>query len=357
MIALPAANIITFNESVSNPELKELLDTFREKLVLPTYLPEEQRKKIYNPKLKQILQNDPVTLEIDEVVHKFRHVDRMSLPNCNDLVKSVLKSMKTPADIQNLPPLLEGCKRAPRKVTERHYPSMIRLASKLNSLNVILDMVKAVDRTGFKLNSSEKIDELFVWIQYDAIASGWDKAKTERALKRTQLVLNLLEAEKAHRPKPDHAGRFPFHRDPQFLAARLHMAAVQAVHHQERKDVGGKVAKFADELVKLWPEGKGLLDLQPDESYRERTKMSYYVNRNRYLLSAAPVLNGLTLAAQVVDPGLAMQLQNRADAVDAEIKVALAQPQERASIGQKVYNQLFNPEAETEQGEEAAVAE
>lgn len=291
-----------------------------------------------------ILQNDPVTLEIDGVVHKFRYTDIMLLPHTNKMLKSAIEHMKTPADLQNLSPLLEGLKRAPRRIAPRLYNKMIRKCSELDNLNIILDIIKAVDRTGFKLGSSEKVDELLVWIQVDAIRNDWDKEKLERALKRTQLVLNLLETEKAHWPTPECAGKFPFHRDPQFLAARLHMAAALAVHHNGGKDVDGKVAKFAEELVKLWPEGKGILDLQPMEAYAHKSKMAYLFHRNRFLLTASPILNGLTMATQVVDPALGMQLQNRADAVDAEIKKALAEPSDKPSSGEDLYKTLFTSE-------------
>ncbi|KAL2021055.1 hypothetical protein VTK56DRAFT_7710 [Thermocarpiscus australiensis] len=351
-----AAQVITFTQT-ANPELKQILETMREKIILPTYLPPQQRKRMYNPKLKPYLQNDPITLEIDGVVHKFRYVNRVTdLPNTHALVRDAIRAMKTSSDFHNLPMLLEGCERANRKLDETLYPKMIRRAAMANCLRVIIDCIRAVERTGFKLDTSEKINELLVWIQKRPIDSGWDKGATRAALKQTQLVLELLEGNESHRPKKGSAGRFPFYRDPQVLAARLHMAAALAVHHQGAKDADGSVTKYAEELVRLWPEGKGLLDLQPDVAYGERSRMRYLLDRNMYLWYASPVLNGLTLAAQVVaDPGLAMQLQNRADAVDAEIRTALASEKlKKGGRGEYMYNKLFNPQ---EEAEEQATAE
>jgi hypothetical protein len=328
----------------------------RQKVFLPTYLAAEQRKKIHDRKLADVLRNDPVTMEIDGVVHKFRYVDRMTeMPNTRKALRRVFDCMKTPADFKNVPPLLEGCVRARRKVDPEMLTKLIRRASMHGGLQVIVDCVKAVGRTGFKLDTSEKINELLTWIQHPAIMSGFNKAKTQTALKQVQLILNILESEQIHWPSKESEGRFPFYRDPQMLAARLHMAAAMAVYHQEGKDENGKVTKYAQELVALWPENAGLLDLQPDESYQSKTKMQYLLDRNHYLWIASPVLNGLTLATQVVDPGLVMHLQNRADAVEAEVRAALDSDKlKRGGRGELMYNTLFNPQANAEEAEEEA---
>ncbi|KAK4156015.1 hypothetical protein C8A00DRAFT_31065 [Chaetomidium leptoderma] len=350
-----AGNIITFGET-SSPELAELLDSFRQKVILPSYLAGEQRKKIYKAKLKHILQNDPITMEIDGVVHKFRHLNQMQdLPNTHGSWTSALALMKTLADFQNVQPLLEGCMRDRRRVSPDMHVKIIRRAALHDSLEVVMDCVRAVQRTGFKLDRSEIINELLVCLQWPAISSGWNAGKTKTALRQIQLVLDILESDKSHMPKDITVGAFRFYQDPQVLAARLHMAAARAVYHQDGKDVDGKVTKYAEEIVALWPEGNGLLDLQPDASYADRWKMKYLLHRNTYLWLASPVLNGLMLAAQVVDPGLAMQLQNRADMVDAEVKTALSAP-ERVKSGkaENMYQALFNPQAKEEVEEEAA---
>lgn len=329
-----------------------MLETFRQKLLLPTYLSQEQQKRIYRLKFQQQLQNDPITLEIDGVVYKFRYTNRMELPHARDLIRRALNAMKTPDDLRNLSPLLQACKRAHRKIDLSFYPKMIRLAARAGCLHMILDMARAVGRTHFKLDTSEKVNTLLAFLQKRAVDSGWDRDKTREALRQTQLVLNMMESEPLHQPKPATAGRFPFYRDPQVLAARLHLAAAIAVHHQDGKDVDGKVTKYGEELVRLWPEGYGLLDLQPDEAFRDRRKMFYMLNRSTYLFMASPVLNGLTLAAQVADPGLTMQLQNRADAVESEIRAALSSEDvKEGSLGKVMYNRLFNPEAEGEEAE------
>ncbi|KAL2141951.1 hypothetical protein VTI28DRAFT_1786 [Corynascus sepedonium] len=357
--AYRAAHIISFGET-SSPELSQALDNYREKVILPTYLSQEQRKKIYNPRIKHILQNDPITMEIDGVVHNFRYRSMVAdLPSTRETLKEIIALLKTPADFRNIPPFLEGCVRARRKIEPVDYNRILRLAAMNGQLSIIMDCVKAADKTGFRLDNSQIINELLTYTQRPAIISGFDEAKTRAALKQVRLILNILESDENHHPKPATAGAFPYYRDPQVLGARLHMAAARAVHHRGGKDEDGRVARYADELVSLWPEDAGLLDLQPDEAYRKKVGIAHYLlNRNTYLFMAAPLLNGLTLATQVVGPALAMQLQNRADAVDAEIKAALASPElKEDGRGVQMYNAIFNPQAVRAEGEQAADAQ
>ncbi|SPQ25971.1 59e5f51b-0ff1-4722-a9e3-1089cb751af6 [Thermothielavioides terrestris] len=353
-----AGQVVTFN-NVSSPELAELLDTLRQKVFLPTYLSKAQRQKIHDPKYERALKHDPITMEIDGEKLQFRYVDRMKeMPNTVATIRRVINAMKTRADFDNVFPLLEGCQRARRRLPPSTWPKLIRRAAEHDNLRVIMDCVKEVEETGFRLNTSEKVAELLSQFQRPAIESGFDLAKTTYALRQVNLVLNILEGDlKTEQHKPTRgAGRFPFYRDPQMLAVRLHLAAALAVHHSEGKDPKGRVASYAQELVALWPENAGLLDLQPDEAFRDRERMRYLLDRNNYLWYAAPILNGLTLAAQVVDPALAMQLQNRADAVESEVRVALDSLEVKDGRGKYIYDKLFNTEAKEEEEKETTEA-
>ncbi|KAK4460275.1 hypothetical protein QBC42DRAFT_272819 [Cladorrhinum samala] len=353
--ALRAGHLVTFGRS-SSPELQNILDTLYNQIVLPSYLPNEQQKKIYNEKHKQALENDPVTMEIDGVIHKFRYVDRMRLPVTMDLVRDAIKLIKTRGDFDNVPKVLEGLVHAHRRVDPWVFVYLIRKAEELDRLDVIVNSVKAVKRTGFKLSHAEIINEMLVAIQLRAIRARFDKKKTEHALKQTQNVVAALETDKElhhnRRGALDHA----FFLDPLVLAARLHMAAALAVHHNGGKDVDRKVTEYASQLMYIWKEGKGVLDVYEGAQYRDRDKVRYLMDQNNFLWHVSPVLNGLNLAAQVVDPGLAMQLRNRADAVDAEIRDAWQSDKRKpGGRGEKMYNLIFNPE-EAQVAEEAEEA-
>lgn len=292
-------------------------------------------------------------MEIDGVIHKFRYVDRMHLPAAMDLVRDAVKLIKTRGDFDNVPKVLEGLLHAHRSVQPWVFAHLIRKAEELDRLDVIVNSVKAVKRTGFKLSHAEIINELLVAIQLRATRAGFDKKKTEHALKQTQNVVGTLESDKELHHDRRGALKHVFYLDPLVLAARLHMAAALAVHHNGGKDVDRKVTEYASQLMYIWKEGKGALDVYEGAEYQGRDKARYLMNQNNFLWHVSPVLNGLNLAAQVVDPGLAMQLRNRADAVDAEIRDAFQSDKRRpGGRGEKMYNWIFNPE-EAQVAEEA----
>ncbi len=289
------------------------------------------------------------------MVHKFGYVNKVTdLPNTTQTWKSALPLMKTPGDIQNIAVLLEGCVRAHRKVSDTVRNKIIRTATKNNNLQVVVECVKAPKRTGFKLNTPELVNELLISLQLPAINSGWDEAKTKAALKQTNLILNVIEDE-SHSPGRRATGRFPIYRDPSSLAAKLHLAAARAVHHQEGKDVDGKVAEYARELVKVWPEGAGLLDVYGPEAYKHREQARHLTEWNNFLWFASPVLSALNLAAKVVgasDASLGQQLQQRAQLVEGEVKRALDEASAKPSKstesdkrGEALYKTLFGPES------------
>jgi hypothetical protein len=336
-----------------NKQIDDTLEAFREKFILPTYLTAEEQRKMHSIKWKEKLQRDPLRLEIDDVVHKFYYTDPVNdYPNTMKTVRDIVNSWEDrPTFFQNLRPLLHGVKRSGRKLEATFIPKLIRRACVAGRLDIAIECVRHVEDTNLKLILHESVAELCGFIQKYAIDSRWKQSRIEGALTRLQMVFELLEFNKKHQPKPNTAGRYPFHRDPQFLAGRLHMCASRAVFHRGGQDRSGKVTKYAEELMQLWPEGAGLLDLQPDSAYHDDLKMRYLLNRNNYLWYASPILHGLTLAAQVVDPGLAMQLQNRADAVEAEVKAALAHESIKGGRGELMYNQIFNPQEEEEKEE------
>ncbi|KAK5654184.1 hypothetical protein OQA88_7615 [Cercophora sp. LCS_1] len=351
--------VITFNRE-SSPELKSILEEIREKIILPTYLSPDQRKKIYNPKHKARLERDPITIEIDGKIHEFRYTNMVTdLPNTRKLVSKALLEMKTSTDYKNIPHLLEGlCVRARRKLPDAYFTKMVRIACMNGHSGMIVEMLKLPKRTGFQLTTHETIAELLTWLQYPAVEKGWEEKATLKAYNRVNLVLELLETENLHTNKyarhPSEHLAFPFYRDPQFLAARLHLAAAQAVHsapetEKEKKEQEAKVKEVtahAQQLLKLWPKNAGVLDLHPAEAHADKNALKYQMMRSTFVWHVSPVLNGLRLAQKVVGPQLAKQLEARAKKVEQELNDAVAQIQAEGR-GRALYQKLFG-ETQTE---------
>ncbi|KAK3356946.1 hypothetical protein B0T25DRAFT_579094 [Lasiosphaeria hispida] len=339
-----ATHVIKFSKT-KDPKLNELLTTIRDKIILPSYLPLDQQKKMYNAKYKQALETDPIILTIDGEELRFGYRDRLTeLPNTKKSFKQAVDAMAAAKDFQNLPKLLEGVtQHAARKLDPSFYSMVVRKAGKNGDIQLILDAVRNVKRTGLKLDHSITINELLVLIQKAAIDEDWQLRALELALKRTQTVLDLLEGEPRHAPsraRGPEIRSFPFYRDPQFLAMRLHLAAALAIKQSGGKGTKERVVKYTEELLRLWPGKAGLLDLQPAEAYKYEFEMGYMLDRNVYLWAAAPVLNGLKLAAEVVEPELAKQLLKRARKVEEEAKAALEATADTGR-GVMLYKQIF----------------
>jgi len=346
-VSLPDKKVIHFTKC-SSPELDATLKTIKEAIVLPTYLANEERRKIYDIKNEAVLQRDPVTMVVDGELVEFRYRSFTDLPNTNMAVRSAVMAMKTPGDFNNLWPLLEGvCGQANRNLDPAILCRAIRGAAMAECLPVILECIQGVKKTGFRLNRHEIVNQLLFALQDDALNSGWNKAETAKALKRIQLVLDLLEGEPEHRAlavRPGVELPFPLYRDPMVLAARLHIEAALAVKHQQGKDVDGLVAKHTQQLVQLWPEATGLLDLQPKTVQSSNKGTKYLVHGDQFITFGSMVLSGLRLAAKVVEPELAGQLEKRAALLEEQINTVLHgsnAPSER-SLG--IHNKLLNEE-------------
>ncbi|KAK4662017.1 uncharacterized protein QC763_709820 [Podospora pseudopauciseta] len=339
-----AGGFIVFKKG-SNPELQERLDTLYNKIVLPSYLSQEQQRKLTKTKYKEQLRNDPITMEIDGEIHKFRYVDpTKDIPSASKLVRQAVEHMQH-EDYHNLHLVLKGFKRANRKLHDELALHIIRKAHQADRLDAVIDCAKQVELTGFKLDSPLKLSSLLVGAQTRAIESGFNPKPAKKALKQTEKVIDLLEFEgKMHQPSNRSKTRRPFYHEPMFLGLRLNLAATLAVKAKDGQDEDGKVTQYAEQMVHFWPENTGILDLQPDAAYEDPQNVQYLLDRNEFLYHVSPVLHGLQMAAKVVDPGLSMKLQNRADALEDEIRQAYEWDERMPASGEVMYNWLFNTE-------------
>lgn len=323
----------------------------RHKIILPSYLPTEQRKKIFSPKYEKKLQSDPITIEIDDEVLKFRYQNLFTdVPQTRRSVVTAISQFETRADFANLRPLLEGVAEAGRKFPHDYYAKILRVVGAKGHVYEMIECARGVARTGYRLDSSEKANELLHFVQMKAINSEWDEAQTQKALRWAEMVLELLQ-EEAHQPRrrkddPVLEGELSLYRDPIALLAPLHLAAVLVAKHGAEGEALEKLAKYAKDVIRLWPEGKKLTEVQPKELYENQDKMRYLLEPNKFVALAAPLLYGLETAvgtANVVDSELARQLQSRRDILAAEVREARAAAAEKKpeGRGERVYRQLF----------------
>ncbi|KAK5627780.1 hypothetical protein RRF57_003495 [Xylaria bambusicola] len=306
-----------------------------------------QRKKIYSHKWEKRLNADPIVMDIDGEIIKFRYHNALTdLPNTQKSIGTAIGMFETAADFANLKPLLEGIHYAGRKIPPSLYTKILRVVCSKGHVYDIIDCARSVRRTGYKLDTSEKVNEILHSIQLKARDAEWDEAETRQALRWADMVVEMLHDE-AHQPKrpkdqPLLPGEIPLNRDPMVLAAQLHLAAVLASRYEAGEEILDRVDKLARDIVMLWPEGKKIKELQPAELYEDVEKRGYLVWASKFVSLATPLLHGLETAAKVVKPELASQLQTRCDTLRAEINEAREKTHPEAQRHVDVYKRFYD---------------
>lgn len=198
MLILYLAVRAVFTET-ANSELNQVLNTIQEKIILPAYLPAKQRELVFDPKMRQHLQQNPVVIELDGLEHKFSTIDRFKdVPNSKKVFHAAVGQMQTKEDWENLGTLLTGYNKAGIKLKRENYARAVRLAGESGSIYTIIDCAKQAQKTGLALYDKECLVQLLVQIN-NKISKSSDarRAKeTEQAAKWTEIVLDLL-----HRPE------------------------------------------------------------------------------------------------------------------------------------------------------------
>ncbi|KAL7626321.1 hypothetical protein AAE478_003093 [Parahypoxylon ruwenzoriense] len=339
----------------SSPELDELLSTIRHKIILPAYLPLEQRKRIFSPKYEKRLQSDPIIIEIDGEVLKFRHQNLFTdIPQTRGSVISAISQFQTPEDFANLRPLLEGIAYTGRKFTMGFYCSIIRIAGVKGHIFDVIECARGVAHTGFRLDVSEKVNEVLHFIQMKAVDADWEPAAAAQALRWAEMVIEMVESEnhqlRRHKDEFPLKDELPLHRDPMTLLAPLHIAASLVARHgaEAGEGVAEKVESYAQDIVRLWPAGKKLTEVQPKELYEDVDRMGYLLDTNKFIVMATPLLHGLDAAIGVLkNPALAAELTARRDLLAAELQEARKASEEspKAERASAVYAKFYGEEA------------
>ncbi|KAH8194850.1 hypothetical protein TruAng_010983 [Truncatella angustata] len=345
------ATKITHFTPTSSAELDSALSTIREKILLPSYLTLAQRKKIISSKWAKKLQVDPITIEIDGELSKFRYMNPFSgdIPNTRKSVVAAVEKFDGASDddFANLRPLLEGVHATGRRLSDDFYAKILRIVGLKGRVYELVELARGSKKTGFRLDTSEKVNELLHFCQLRALEAEWSRPETQKALRWAEEVVELLEDE-AHAPKTAQIeGDLPLNRDPQVLLAPLHLAAALVVKAgvQEERLVA-KVNRLSSTIVKLWPAGHGLKKLHPLERYVE--DMDYLLDANKFVALATPLLHGLELASQAVsEPALAAELQSRSRTLKSEIESAISEAAKKSKNGrgEVVYQKFYGGES------------
>lgn len=291
-------------------------------------------------------------MEIDEEIYKFYYLNPTGggVPNSEKTAMMAIDKFRTDEDFANVRPLLEGLQVAGRTFSVAFWTKLARVAGIRGYIYEILDCARSVKSTGYKLDTSEKVNEILHFFQLKAVDAGWDKAETGQAFRWAKMLYEMLPTEE-HQPEPVKlpGGRvaprvdLPLDRDPQVIMAPLHLAAALVVKcGVESESLKEAVTDYARDLVKLWPAGQSLRTFHPAEAYADHDRMGYLSDPNKFLALVAPLLHGLELAAQAVpDPALAKELTARFETLSAEVEQARPGALEHGKRGDVVYKKFY----------------
>lgn len=342
-------NVITFGRS-SNTDLDATLKEMQRKILLPSYLPVKQRRKLFRTRWKLKLEQEPIEIEIDDQKIRLRHLDRAAgdVPSPRSLLWRALDDMQTKNDWQKLPKILEALyfnAQVPFHYTD--WPKIIRRASRAGTLGPIFEAMRLPDRTGMRLDCHEKLQEVMTAIVWEAANAGWTSSATERAMRNADKVVAFLQQDDHQmgiqaRAIWDDKGRFPLKRDPQVLATPLLLAAMLVAKHGKAAEYADTLHKYATLVLERWPEGKGLLELHQHEAYLDPEGMAYLMEKNKFLQVAAPVLRGFDLAIEASgSQEMAAQIKSRRDPMADEVRDALAADETKEKRGTVFYEKCF----------------
>ena len=335
------APITHFTPTSSEP-LDKLLSELRLKVFLPAFLSQIQRKKLFSAKYEKQLNIDPIVMEIDGEVIKLRHLSfkRGDIPPLKQSLAHVLKQLRTPKDFVNLRPLLEGVKQTGYTMNKSFYPQVTRVAGQHGQIFRIIECARSSEVTGVKLDSVETVHSIMHFVQMKALDARWDEEETRRALKWSDMVIDMLSDE-AHRPSRSNRSSLPLSRDPQILLARLHLAAVLAKKYPKSMEHGKdleNLTNYARDIVRLWPEDKNLMQMRPEAELHHLTGADF-----RMYPIVAPLLHGLQVAQKVLqkkDAELARQLALRVAKLRAELDSAWSGIGKDAQWAREIRQQL-----------------
>lgn len=182
-----------------NKQLKEIQDMY----ILPAYLPEKQRKLVFNPLKKSEIEQNPVILEVEGYEHRFSTIDQFTdRPRAKIAFETAVKLMQESGDWKNLATLLAGFRKAGIHLKRSSQGLMLRLAGQGGAVSTLIECTKEVEKTGLRLNSPECGIKLLYFTNHKIVSSGWDEAETKQAQKWLGVLLDQFER-REHAPTAD----------------------------------------------------------------------------------------------------------------------------------------------------------
>ncbi|KAH7188452.1 uncharacterized protein B0J16DRAFT_337199 [Fusarium flagelliforme] len=200
--ATPTRCLSAVFAETENSELNNVLIDVQEKIILPAYLPEAQRKLVFNSAKSDYIKRNPVVIELDGLEHTFTYIDRTrDIPNSKKALAQATRLMKTKEEWDNIATFLAGYRKAGIRLTREHYEAIIRRACDSQQEYSIIECAKQAVKTGLALKYESYVILLMSSINGKV---GNTAEETLQALKWNRLVSDLTQ-----RPEHQLQGRRP----------------------------------------------------------------------------------------------------------------------------------------------------
>lgn len=324
-----------------NGELNVALKRIQEKIILPAYLPDKQRKIVFDPRMRSYLEQNPIIIEVEGVEHRFSSLNRFKdIQDSKSILNEALQKMESSNDWDNLATLLAGYKKAGIKLQPTHWGKIVRLAGEANNIYCIIECAQQASQTGLLLSNPETTIRILTFVNAKSINAPGDAVQASQALRWTEKVMDLLQ-------RSEHADNEALTRDRlhfsrvvrgQVLLARA--AAVKA-NQAAGEDVEQKLTLLRDEveLIKsLWKDADGqdvgkLPDFAAVNPIVERaTKKAHNSQRalsgSGYVLALSQGVKGLASAREVLGDD-AKDLQKIEESIVNHVKQFISESPEK----------------------------
>lgn len=341
-------------DKASSPELDEVFTEMLHKIILPAHLPRKQRQIISNAKNAQRIEVDPIVIEVEGYEHRFPILDYRleQVPNSNQLFWKAVRLMKTRDDWANLTRLTSGYHRAHRQIDAGKMLGIVRWAGRTGNIYAVIDALRNSKVSHLYIRLLPVADNILHYLQTMALDADYAEKPTRDARTWAVMVHELAQDPVHAKQGRQGRARWALHREPQVVGQVLHLAAAHAALHRSGADEDGRVAKLAEMLAIVWPEGRRLKDLHAPYEIADKParRIGFMMKADAHLALAVSrrisiasfIVHGIGLAKRVVEPELAARLEPIEKVLREELAELAAQREQiKADEGWSVYDKLM----------------
>ncbi|KAM4060151.1 hypothetical protein HRG_002242 [Hirsutella rhossiliensis] len=274
----PTRAVSAIFSETENVELNAILKNIQETIILPAYLPEKQRRIVFDPKKRTYMEQNPIVIDVEGLEHKFSTIDRFKdIENSKKLLAQALSKMQSPAEWSNLATLLAGYRKAGIRLQADHWGKMVRMAGETGNIQAIIECAKQADKTGFSLGRRETAVRTLVYINEKA--SRQMHAHALGALRAAEVVLDMLQRPEHARAAKRTRNSLPFSRIIRGITLFTRSAACNVKLASRDEGVDQDLLLLEDEVALFRSLWKGPL---PDDltQLREFAELNATLDRN-----------------------------------------------------------------------------